>query len=56
MWVKRVEPDPRWADAIVSAVNDFEAAAESMAFNYLAVVEGLHATERIDYDIAGIEF
>lgn len=47
MWHKRVYPDPVWQDAIVAAVEQFEAAAVEMIADYLAKTEGLPATERI---------
>ena len=49
MWRKRVTADPRWADAIVQAVNTFERTAEQMVATYTAAVDGLPTTERIDY-------
>lgn len=47
LWVKRVEPDPRWFDAIVEAVAAFEKASEEMASKYLKAVDGLPMTERV---------
>ncbi|MGV8973154.1 MAG: lambda exonuclease family protein [Rhodoglobus sp.] len=55
MWVKRVEPDAMWFLAIIAAVRAFETTADSMTATYLAAVDGLPTTERIDYS-AGIEF
>jgi hypothetical protein len=49
MWVKRVYPDPRWFDAISQAAKQFETNAAEMAAAFEAAVEGLPATERIDY-------
>jgi hypothetical protein len=49
MWVKRVHPDPEWAAAITEAVTRFETNAAAMVAAYEAAVEGLPATERIDY-------
>jgi hypothetical protein len=49
MWVKRVHPDQRWFDAITEAVKTFETTAAQMVADYEAAVEGLPATERIDY-------
>ena len=49
MWVKRVEPDPKWFDAITEACRQFEATAAQMVADYEAAVDGLPATERIDY-------
>ncbi len=51
LWVKRVEPDPRWFAAIVEAVAAFEKAAEEMADQYLKAVEGCPMTERIDNNL-----
>lgn len=50
LYVKRVTRDTRWFDAIVTAVTQFEHAAEEMAATYHAAVAGLPATERVDYD------
>lgn len=49
MWIKRVYPDERWFAAIREAVKTFEATAAEMTDTYLKRVEGLPATERIDY-------
>ncbi|MGC5249565.1 lambda exonuclease family protein [Gordonia sp. DT219] len=46
MWRKRIWPDERWFDAIVSAVRNFEAAAAEMQRLYAESVEGLPMTER----------
>lgn len=51
MWTKRVEPDQRWHDAIVLAVEGFETAASAMATAYADAVAGLPATERGTYDM-----
>ncbi|MET4222818.1 lambda exonuclease family protein [Oerskovia enterophila] len=48
LYVKRVLPDPRWAEAIVTVVEQFERAAERMVSDYLEQVDGLPTTERID--------
>jgi predicted Zn-dependent protease len=50
LYVKRVHPDPKWQDAIVAAVTQFEKAAALMAADYAKAVEGLPMTERIDLD------
>jgi hypothetical protein len=47
MWVKRVEPDQRWFDAIVSAVIQFEETAAEMVTAYETAVVGLPMTERV---------
>jgi predicted phage-related endonuclease len=49
MWHKRVLPDPAWQDAIVAAVEQFEAMASEMVADYAGKAEGLPATERIVY-------
>lgn len=46
LYVKRVLPDPRWAEAIVVAVEQFEKASEQMVSDYLERVDGLPTTER----------
>lgn len=50
MYVKRVHPDPRWHDAIVEAVEVFEATAAQMVATYAERTAGLPATERSTYD------
>ncbi|MEV6897493.1 lambda exonuclease family protein [Amycolatopsis sp. NPDC051372] len=49
MWHKRVHPDPAWQEAIVAAVEQFEATAAEMVADYAGKTEGLPATERIVY-------
>lgn len=51
MWTKRVEPDPEWFDAILTAVEQFEVAAAEMAKAYEDAIAGLPATERSTYDM-----
>lgn len=51
MWPIRVYPDERWFAAITEAVEKFEAAVEQMCSTYLERVEGLPATERVNYDV-----
>lgn len=51
MWVKRVEPDPRWHEAILTAVKQFEEAASEMVARYEAAVAGFPMTERSTYDM-----
>ncbi|KZM36058.1 lambda exonuclease family protein [Oerskovia enterophila] len=48
LYVKRVLPDARWAEAIVAAVEQLERVAERMVSDYHEQVEGLPTTERID--------
>jgi len=50
LWVKRVEPDPAWQEAIVAAVTAFERAAVEMVDRWLTASEGLPPTERINFD------
>jgi hypothetical protein len=47
MWVQRVLPDPKWHEAIVAAVEQFELNAAAMVADYRAMTEGLPATERV---------
>lgn len=49
LWVKRVTPDERWAEAIVEAVETFEQTAAQMVATYQAAVAGLPTTERTTY-------
>jgi predicted phage-related endonuclease len=49
MWVKRVEPESRWFEAITEAVTSFEENAAVMVATYQAAVAGLPATERTVY-------
>lgn len=46
LWVKRVYPDPKWAEAIVDAVAAFEQRAVEMVHNYHERTAGLPDTER----------
>jgi hypothetical protein len=47
LYVKRVEPDPAWFDAILAAVTAFEDTASLMVAVYTAATEGLPMTERV---------
>lgn len=47
LYVKRVEPDPDWFDAIVAAVTAFELAASLMTEQYRDATKGLPTTERV---------
>jgi hypothetical protein len=49
LYVKRVLPDARWHEAIIAAVAAFEASAAEMIDTYLAAVDGMPATKRIDH-------
>lgn len=51
MWVKRVTPDQRWHDAILTAVRAFEASATSLVSTFTARTAGLPATERVIHDL-----
>jgi len=46
MYRKRTYPDQRWFDAIVAAVEQFEATANAMVARYEAMTLGLPMTER----------
>lgn len=48
LYVKRVEPDQKWFDAIVDTVAGFEAAASKMVADWNDKVVGLPATERLE--------
>jgi len=49
LWTKRVYPDPRWHEAIIEAVELFEANAAEIIARYTAAVNGLPSTERIEH-------
>jgi hypothetical protein len=49
LYVKRVEPDPKWFAAIHDAVEAFENAAAGMYDTYLVRTKDLPPTERIDH-------
>lgn len=51
MWVKRVEPDERWHEAIVAACQRFEVTVKEMVAKYETAVIGLPKTERIDLEM-----
>lgn len=46
LYRKRILPDPTWFAAILAAVEEFEANAIEMTFNYQQATKGLAATER----------
>jgi putative phage-type endonuclease len=50
-FIKRVYPDPRWQEAIVAAVTQFELNVEAMTADYKAITVGLPVTERIDSEL-----
>jgi hypothetical protein len=47
LYVTRVLPDPRWREAIVTAVARFEEAAANMAARYRLLTAGMPTTERL---------
>lgn len=47
LWVKRIYPDRRWFDAILTAVHAFEANAAEMIRLYNEATHGLPTTERV---------
>lgn len=47
LYVKRVFPDMRWFDAILEAVETFEATVAGIVANYRASITNLHPTERL---------
>lgn len=49
LFVKRVEPDTAWREAILEAVSRFEDSARQMTNIYAGAITGLPATERIDH-------
>ncbi len=46
LWVKRVHPDPKWADAITATAIAFEETADAMVAAYEKATAGLPLTER----------
>lgn len=51
MWVKRVEPDPKWFQSITAAVEQFEKNAAAMITAFNAVTTGLPKTERTNREV-----
>ncbi len=47
LFVKRVEPDQRWFDAIIAAVAQFEDTAAEMVADYHSAIRGFPMTERV---------
>lgn len=47
LWVKRVEPDPKWHEAIRAAAEKFETTAADMAAAYERATAHLPTTERV---------
>ncbi len=47
LYIKRIEPDPEWFEAITTAVAAFEESAAQMRDLYLDATENLPATERV---------
>ena len=56
LWVKRVQPDSRWFDAIVAAATKFETTAAEMTAAYQKKTQGLPMTERLALDNLGLVF
>lgn len=56
LWVKRIEPDEQWQDAILLAAERAEKAIVETVALYQAAVAGLPATERIDLNELGLVF
>lgn len=51
LYVKRVEPDPAWFDAITAACIAFEVTAAETVADYRAKTKGLPKTDRLDFEI-----
>lgn len=51
MWTKRVTPDQKWRDSIITAATSAEHAITSMVQRYERAIEGLPSTERIPDDL-----
>lgn len=51
LYVKRVQPDERWFDAITSACRAFESTAAQMVADYETRVADMPKTERLDFEI-----
>lgn len=49
LWTKRVEPDPKWFQALTDAALIFEENAAQMIAAYETATKGLPTTERIDF-------
>lgn len=49
LFVKRVEPDPQWQEAIAAALEAFDEAANDILTAYRENTTGLPITDRIDY-------
>jgi hypothetical protein len=49
LWTRRVEPDPKWHDAILDAVELFENNALDIIANYMEAIDGLPEIEYIDH-------
>jgi hypothetical protein len=55
LYVKRVLPDPAWAEAITAAAIAFELAAIDMVAAYRNATDGLPKTERIDLNLVELK-
>ncbi|MGZ4519734.1 MAG: lambda exonuclease family protein [Mycobacteriaceae bacterium] len=51
LYVKRVQPDERWFDAITDACLTFESTAAQMVADYETRVADMPKTERLDFEI-----
>lgn len=51
LFVKRIEPDPKWHAAITAACIAFEVSAAQMAAEYAERIVGMPPTDRIDFEI-----
>ena len=49
LYVRRVTPDPRWHEAILTAAAQFEAEAAQMIDTYQSAINGRPPTERINH-------
>lgn len=52
MWTKRVTPDPKWRDSIITAATSAEHAIQSMVRRFEAASSDLPATEYVPDDLA----
>jgi putative phage-type endonuclease len=51
LWMKRVTPDPKWRDAIITAATTAEHAIQAMVTRWESATEGLPTTDPIPDDI-----
>lgn len=55
LWVKRIEPDPRWQTAILAAAEQAERDIRAVVATYEQAINGLPATERIDHSVVELK-